>query len=299
MSGVYASTNGTLNICRRGTNKANSILLVALNRPRVKNAFNDAVYEDLVEILTTSAKDDTVAGIVLTGTGPSFSSGADLRGESMESSEEGRQSLHRPVGRYMMAVLAYPKIFGAAVNGPVVGIGTTTLLHCDLVFCTRTATFWAPFTRLAVIPELCSSVTLMNVMGLAKANEFLLLGEKADATKAVEWNICSRIVDNVDQSGDPFHPNSLASFMCQEIDKKLLSLPMGKESVHYFVSLVKGSRRKYLQSVCLDELVKLDERFDSGQVATALQSIVFGSKAKTKNKNNTTPTATTSFRSKL
>jgi enoyl-CoA hydratase/carnithine racemase len=271
------STRGTLSICRRG--KKASILLVALNRPHVRNAMNDDVYEDLIEVLRSSAQDPSVSAVVLTGTGSYFSSGADLTGGTFTAEAQGRQTLHKPAGRFMMEVIGYPKILAAAVNGPAVGIGMTTLFHCDLVYCSSKATFWAPFTRLALIPELCSSVTFMAAMGLPKANEMLLLGKKIDAKTAVDWNISSRVVQDVDLSGDPCHPKSLASFMCNEINSLLLSLPMGDKTASYFVSMMRGSRRKHLQSVCYEELLNLDERFDSGHAAEAARALRIGSKA--------------------
>ena len=271
-----APSDNTLRTCRRGTK--GSILLVALHRPHVKNAMNDKVFEDLIEIFESAAKDDSVSAIVLTGSGSYFSSGADLKGGTYTAEAGGRQSRIKPGGRFMMALISFPKILAAAVNGPTVGIATCALMHCDLVYCSESATFWAPFTRLALVPELCSSTTFMSSMGLAKANELLLLGKRIDARTAVDWNICSRIVGKVDESGDPFHPNSLASVMCDELDKQLLSLPLGSKTATYFTSLVKGSRQRHLEQVVREELEKLDERFDTGQVAVAAKALNFGSR---------------------
>ena len=274
------SSRGTLRFSRRGSRR--NILLVSFDRPHVKNAINVDVFEDMIDVLHWSAKDDSISALVLTGTGSYFSSGADLKAFSLKVGPSGRQTLHTPTGRYMMAVIAYPKILAAAVNGPAVGVGVTTLMHCDLVYCSSTATFWTPFTRLALVPEFCSSQTFFESMGLAKANELLLLGKKIDAKTAVEWNVCSRIVHDIDASGDPYHEKSLASYMCQEIDSHLLSLPLGQQSATYFVAMVRGARRKQLQSLCQDELIKLDERFDSGQVPEAARALKIGSKARSK-----------------
>jgi peroxisomal 3,2-trans-enoyl-CoA isomerase len=269
---------GTVRTCLRGSR--NSIVLVALARPHVKNAFNNDVYEDLIEILHWTSRDPSVAAVVLTGSGSYFSSGADLKGGTFEPEPRGRQTIHKPAGRFMMSVIAYPKILAAAVNGPAVGIATTTLMHCDLVYCSPTATFWAPFTRLALVPELCSSATFMATMGLSKANELLLMGKKIDALTAVQWNLCSQIVRGVDVSGNPFHTESLASKMCRELDERLLSLPSGERTAEYFVQMVKGSRRTQLEKICREELHKLDERFDTGQVSEAASALKIGSQAK-------------------
>jgi enoyl-CoA hydratase/carnithine racemase len=274
------SGRGTLRSCRRGAK--NSILLVALTRLRVNNAFNDDVYEDLIDVLHWTSKDSSIAAIVLTGSGPYFSSGADLKGNTYSPEQSGRQTLHKPAGRFMLALIAYPKIIAAAVNGPAVGIATTLLMHCDLVHCVPTATFWAPFTRLALVPELCSSATFYAAMGLSKANELLLLGKKIDAATALQWNICSQIVSNgaVGADCDPFDSQSLASHMCRELDQKLLSLPAGDKTAQYFVSMVKGARRVQMEQICREELYKLDERFDTGQVSAAASALKIGSAAK-------------------
>jgi peroxisomal 3,2-trans-enoyl-CoA isomerase len=179
----------------------------------------------------------------------------------------------------MLSLIRFPKIFAAAVNGPAVGIAVTLLMHCDLVHCSNTATLWAPFTRLALVPELCSSATFIESHGLSKANELLLLGRKIDARTAMDWNICSKVV-NTEEVNDPFHSNSLASKMCTEIDKKLLSLPLGERTAEYFVSFIKGARRERMEKICFAKLNKLDERFDSGQVQEASRHVKFGSSLK-------------------
>jgi enoyl-CoA hydratase/carnithine racemase len=268
--------SGNLYTCRRG--KKRSIVLASLFRPKTRNAFNDDLYEDLIQLLQSTAADPSVSAVVLTGVGSFFSSGADLRdGKFVPESGAGRETIKKPAGRFMMALIAYPKVLCAAVQGPAVGIGVTLLLHCDIVHCSPTASFWAPFTRLALVPELCSSVTFLETMGLSKANELLLLGKRIDAKKALDWNLCSEIVTDCDVSGDPFHSNSLASRMCNEIDRCLLSLPVGNTTADVFVSFVKGARRQRLERVCQAELLKLDERFNTGQVMEAASQIQIGS----------------------
>lgn len=178
----------------------------------------------------------------------------------------------------MLALLSYPKLLCAAVNGPAVGIGTTLLLHCDLVFASPNTTLWAPFTRLALVPELCSSVTFQRTMGLAKANELLLLGKSIDAKTAVEWGICSRVVESPSFEGDddtldPFHPSSLASQMAAEVESRLLQLPKACKTIEYFVSLIRGARTADLKHVCLKELQQLDERRAAGDVQEAMTTL--------------------------
>ena len=238
-----------------------------------------AVYEDLIDIMNFVEHDPTFSAIVLTGSGPYFSSGADLSTGAFVPEPNGRRTRNKPAGRFMLSLIRFPKILASAVNGPAVGIAVTLLMHCDLVHCSDKATFWAPFTRLALVPELCSSATFIESHGLSKANELLLLGKKIDADTALNWNICSKVV-NIEGAIDPFHTNSLASKMCTEIDKKLLSLPLGERTSEYFVSFIKGARRHRMEKICLAELKKLDERFDTGQVQEASQYVKIGSSSK-------------------
>jgi peroxisomal 3,2-trans-enoyl-CoA isomerase len=166
------------------------ILIVAFRRPPVKNAFNNAMYLDLIDVLHDAEQDDSIAAVVLTGTGSYFSSGADLKETSelllstmmnqdddhdnqpttninnnnnnSTSNNSTAMMLHRPPGQCMMAMLEFPKVLVAAVNGPAVGIAVTLLFHCDIVVCCPTATFWTPFTRLALGTCVCC-VLYVNV----------------------------------------------------------------------------------------------------------------------------------------
>lgn len=226
--------------------KNQSILLVALNRPKVKNAFNNKQYLDLIAILQKVANDTSIHAIVLTGMGDYFSSGADLSennfgaAEDDEYDEENEKedeineqekkrvgTIHKPPGQFMMTLLSFPKLICCAVNGPAVGIGVTLLPHCDIVFTVENATFWVPFTRIALVPEFASSVTFVEMMGLSCANEMLILGEKIDARKAVQNGLCVGIIEGCDCSsgGDAFVPNSIGRKVCDRIDEKLFSLP--------------------------------------------------------------------------
>ena len=80
------------------------------------------------------------------------------------------------------------------------------------------------------MPEFCSSSTIIETMGLAKANELLLLGQKIDANTAVQCNICSKILSHVSSDGDPFHFDSIGLKVCDHIEQSILSLPLGKET---------------------------------------------------------------------
>lgn len=140
---------GTVSLCRRGT-----ILIAAINRPRVKNALNDDVYEDLIGVLEQAKIDPSISAVVWTGVGPYFSSGADINDGHFETNKNKpavpESILNKPGGRFMLAIVSFPKVLCAAVQGPIVGIAATALMQCDLVYFSDKAFFWAPFSRLAL-----------------------------------------------------------------------------------------------------------------------------------------------------
>lgn len=119
-------------------------------------------------------------------------------------------------------------------------------------------------------------------MGLAKANNLLLLGKQINASEAVGYNICAEIVSECDQSGDPFQKNSIGSKMCNEIDEQLLSLPLGEKTSEIFVSMIRARRQKDLEALCKEELIKLDERIESGDILEAAMQLKFGVSKKSK-----------------
>ena len=211
-----------------------NILLIALNRPQTKNAFNNTLYKDLIHLLNDVEKDDSIDVIVLTGMGDYFSSGADLSDFDDNDDDDGDKkegTIHKPSGQFMMKILSFPKLICCAINGPTIGIGVTLLPHVDLSYCTYTSTFWTPFNRIALVPEFASSITFVECMGLQHANEMLLLGEKIDAKKAIEYNLCMKIIyDCNEDCVDAFAKDSIGMKVCQEIDEKLLSLPSSEHT---------------------------------------------------------------------
>lgn len=270
----------TLKIHRLGKKK--SILLCAFDRPQVKNAFNDELYNDLTQLLNLIEEDDDIHGIVLTGVGNYFSSGADLSSfhfdqndhDNHESMTQKNTQEFTPSGKFMMKMISFPKLICAAVNGPAIGIGVTLLLHCDIVYCREEATFWTPFTRIALVPEFCSSVLFPQVMGLAKANELLLMGKQIDAEQAVSYNIVAGIIKDCEWTLDPFSVYSIASFVCKDIDERLLSLCHGEKTSRIFISMVRTRRSQELREVCRKELNAIAERLENGEVLEAAMDVM-------------------------
>ena len=172
---------------------ANGVLTLTLNRPEKKNALTRAMYQALGDAIDGAATTADVRCILIQAEGDVFTAGNDLgdfaainRGEPADAARAGGNPLLVALARAVTPVVA-------AVNGRAVGIGTTLLLHCDLVFVSDEAVLTTPFVNLALIPEAASSLTLPARIGHARAFSMFVLGEAVDARKAVEWGIANEM----------------------------------------------------------------------------------------------------------
>jgi enoyl-CoA hydratase/carnithine racemase len=164
-------------------------LEITLHRPKRKNALTLAMYEALTEALAEANADPAVRVVSIRGEG-NFTSGNDLQ-DFLQAPPTSDDS---PVFRFLLALLAFEKPLVAIVDGPAIGVGTTMLLHCDLVYAGEAAKFQLPFVNLALVPEASSSYLLPKMMGHQRASELLLFGEPFDAQTAVSVGIANRVV---------------------------------------------------------------------------------------------------------
>src|SRR5262249_1384673 len=171
---------------------------VELNRPATLNAWNAQLGADLLAAIRHLAGDEDVRAVVLTGAGRGFSSGADLRDISGETTPDGRPDIyktlterHHPI---MQAVRLMPKPVVAAVNGPAVGIGCSLALCCDLILAAESAYFLLAFVNIGLVPDGGSSLFLPTRVGMARATELSMLGERLGAAQALEWGLINRVV---------------------------------------------------------------------------------------------------------
>jgi enoyl-CoA hydratase/carnithine racemase len=165
-------------------------LELAFNRPARRNALTNAMYDALSEALAGAERDASVRAIVFHGDEQAFTAGNDLA-DFLERPPAGEDA---PVFRFIQAVLAGGKPLIAAVNGNAVGIGTTLLLHCDLVYAGENAKFSLPFASLGLVPEFASSYTLPRIAGYHRAAEMLLLGEPYGAQQALAAGFVNRVL---------------------------------------------------------------------------------------------------------
>jgi len=167
-----------------------AVAMIGFDRPEKRNALTVEMYEALAAAVTHAEADATVRVILFHGTREVFTAGNDLR-DFMERPPAGDDA---PVFRFLRAASTAAKPLVAAVNGPAIGLGTTLLLHCDLVYAASDARFQLPFTKLGLVPEFASTYLLPLVAGWQRAAELLLLGEPFDAQRALEAGLVTRVV---------------------------------------------------------------------------------------------------------
>ena len=173
------------------TDLQNGVLHLILNRPEKKNALTSAMYTSLVEALARADSDDSIRVIVLRGNGDSFTAGNDIE-DFVQKPWQG-QSVP-PAEQFIRAVAFARKPVIAAAHGLAVGIGTTILLHCDLVYAAEETRFMMPFINLAIIPEAGSTLLLPNMIGHQRAAELFLLAEPFSARRAYELGLVNRVL---------------------------------------------------------------------------------------------------------
>lgn len=174
----------------------NGVRTLTLNRLAKKNAFTQAMYATLADAVQEAAQDAAVRVVVVQGHETVFSSGNDIGDfqRSQSAAPAAQSTDDKPVFRFLKALAVFPKPLLAAVCGPAVGVGTTMLLHCDLVVAGDNAAFSMPFVNLGLCPEAGSSLLVPRLMGHQRASEALLLGEPFFAEAALEVGLVNRIV---------------------------------------------------------------------------------------------------------
>lgn len=178
------------------SNKNGRVLELTLNRADALNAFNDALYLAFAEALRSAEADTSIAGVLLTGAGRAFSAGQDIAELGDARSHEERQ--RDGFTPFIEALESFSKPLIAAVNGLGVGIGTTLLLHCDLVIMGQSGRLRVPFTALGLTAEAGSSQLLADRIGWQKAADMLYTSRWMNAEEAVECGLALKCVADTD-----------------------------------------------------------------------------------------------------
>lgn len=188
------------------------VMTLTFNRPERKNSITAAMYAALADALAQAAEDAAVRCVLIQGSATIFSAGNDI-GDFLDAPPSTPES---PVFRFLRGIATFPKPIVAAVCGPAVGIGTTLLLHCDLVYAGDNAAFSVPFANLGLCPEAGSSLLLPRMLGYHRAAEALLLGEPFMAEAALEVGLVNRVVP-------PTEANTVAQAQARKLAAKPLS----------------------------------------------------------------------------
>ena len=176
------------------TRKTDGILTIEFNRPERKNALTGAMYQSMADALVEAELDAAVRAILIVGKPDIFTAGNDLEDFLKNAPAAGAPDLARPVYQFMRALAGSTKPVVAAVAGAAIGIGTTMLMHCDLVYAADNAKFSMPFVQLGLCPEFASSVLLPAIAGYPRAAEKLLLGEAFMAQEAYQMGMVSKVL---------------------------------------------------------------------------------------------------------
>ena len=173
------------------TEIANGVMTLTLRRPEKKNALTGAMYDALSDALKRAETDTSVRVILFQGNGDSFTAGNDLADFGQAG---GEAVVDSPAHRFIETISKASKPLVAAVQGNAVGVGTTMLLHCDLVFLADNARLSTPFVNLALVPEAASSWLLPLRIGHARAYAMFALGEPMEAAAALACGFANAVV---------------------------------------------------------------------------------------------------------
>ncbi len=188
------------------------VCTISFNRLARKNSITSDMYAAMADAMQAATADAVIRVVVLQGDETIFSAGNDI-GDFLEKPPSGEDA---PVFRFLRNIAACPKPVIAAVNGPAVGIGTTLLFHCDLVYAGDNAAFSMPFVNLGLCPEAASSLLVPQMFGYHRAAEALLLGEAFFAEAAMEVGLVNKILP-------PTETNAFAQAQAHKLAAKPLS----------------------------------------------------------------------------
>ncbi|MEH6577283.1 MAG: enoyl-CoA hydratase [Amphritea sp.] len=235
-----------------------SILELTMNRPDKKNALTLAMYNQLSDALKSADADPKVRVIFLTGAGESFTAGNDIADFIAALNQP--DAVQAPLG-FLQTITTIEKPIVAAVPGAAVGIGTTMLLHCDLVFASEQARFQLPFTRLGLVPEGGASFLLPHLVGHRQAFELLVMGEAISAQRAQQLGIVNEI----------YHHEQLLE---QARHKAATLAALAPESVRQSKAMLRSYQQAELQQVLVSEIEQFAKRLQSPEAHEALNAFM-------------------------
>ncbi len=239
------------------TENRGPVKVLRLARPEKKNALTAEMYDALTGAFRDAAADDGIRVVLLIGAPGVFTAGNDLS-DFLQHPPAGEES---PVFRFLSILTKFEKALVAAVDGPAVGIGTTLLLHCDLVVAATGARFQLPFVKLGLVPEAASSYLLPRLAGMQRASEWLLLGEPFSAADAHAAGLVNRVV-----AAEALEQTAMA------LAEALAARP--PEALRLSKQLIRGPRAAEVQAVMDKESALFVERLASDEARGAFLSFL-------------------------
>ncbi len=234
------------------------LLTLRLHRLDKKNALTRAMYSRMAQVLEEADADSSIRAVLICGGEDCFTSGNDIA----DFLQEPPTGMDSPVFFFMRALLEMKKPVVAAVAGPAVGIGTTLLLHCDLVYVSRGAVLKMPFVALGLCPEYGSSLILPQMLGHAKAAELLLLGQSFSGEQAAAWGIANEALED----------GAATLARAKEMAKRFLQLP--PKAVEDSKELMRKPAREQLRKVIEEEGALFNQRLRSPEAIEALSAFM-------------------------
>lgn len=230
------------------------VLAITLDRPERRNALTVDMYAALADAVNAGAADPSVRLISFRGQGVDFAAGNDLA-DFLNAAPRLDEDI--PVWRFLRALAECETPLLASVHGNCVGIGTTMLLHCDLVVAEDGARFSLPFVDLALVPEAASSLLIPRLAGRRLAARYLLLCESFGVDEALGWGLVSHRAS----------PGELAN-LTADVTRRLLAKPA--EALRLTQGLLRTAGRGEIVERMRQESALFSERLNSSEVKQAI-----------------------------
>lgn len=240
------------------------VLKLRLHRPDKYNALTNAMYTTLADTLFAANRDNDVRVVVITGGDRCFTSGNDLK-DFLESPPT---HLDAPAFRFMKAVIELEKPLIAEVCGAAIGIGTTLLPHCDMVFITRDSKLSMPFVKLGLCQEFAASLMMPNILGSVRAAQLLLAGDLFSGQQAADWGLANMAFDSATECQEAVQKQAL----------KFASAP--QDALRTSKRLLRAPRLSTVRNTIREENEAFIASLQTAESLTALAAALNGRKTK-------------------
>lgn len=235
-----------------------AVVRIAMNRPEKKNALTAEMYVSLSEAVEKAEQDPGIRVLLLHGKGDAFTAGNDLQ-DFLQKPWKGQAT--PPAVRFIHAVAHAKKPIVAAVHGLVVGVGTTILLHCDLVYAAEETRFMMPFINLGIVPEAASTVLLPLLIGRQRAAELFMLAAPLGAQRAYDVGLVNAVL-----------PLNQLLPKAQEVGESLASKPAA--ALRATKELMRRPYQTEIERALREEVAVISERLESAETREALAAFL-------------------------